>query len=708
MKKSFVYWIRGLLLALLAWMTLATPAFSAPGLDFSSTTEPTVWTTAGSAQSFMNTSWDMNVNLISSVPSSSSTPPKPDVRQVVQFKTWNDGTNLRFKFQIPDYSMRVASYTLTTGDTLVIQINGNNSGETAIQADDYRFELTLKDKLIFSQKLKHGNGAVSPNWNLGSAKSYASTPVVNGANYLLDITIPFADVGVTSGSSFGLSIGWVNDFGYTYMESTPTGTVTKSYLSGAAFPADMLLTDASQPGLSGEAANGHWKDPTKWGQGYFIQPAQAANVAFSHSPAFYFSDSIRLGLCSAMGFDDIGAADPSTFMSQNTIKNWYLYNSGGPCKMGIWVRANASGAAGKARFLVMWADGGLGQGAAAWRTVALTPEVILTPGQVTFTEFWGNVPANGSSSPNPNNHPCLKIYALPPDSSSLYTGTWSTTNLANNAQADVGAFEQHFGLQDPNIDFKSAQMNFNNLTTGTCQQQICALAPMRERVHVAFLGDASGLGSVLAQNDSLRSGTDSRAVIDQPTGNVKGDPKQGEVRIWVTGFGVSTEPSSLPYKFVEEVGGLGWSIPSALIDSGVVSNLGFTVGNPAVLYRDFSKTPVVEMKSPPRRLVLSTVIQTAPGVSKPYILKGAWDDAGKVLQAGESTPVTMTLAGEKCNCGCNDVACRLKNCTKLAENDSGAISGTLTLVGTLGVGGFAFLRRRRNQKSSGLVERTED
>lgn len=60
-----------------------------------------------------------------------------------------------------------------------------------------------------------------------------------------------------------------------------------------------------------------------------------------------------------------------------------------------------------------------------------------------------------------------------------------------------------------------------------------------------------------------------------------------------------------------------------------------------------------------------------------------------------------------CNCGCNDVTC-LSQCPKQASNDSGVISGSLALVGTLGVGGFAFLRRRRNQESSGLDERAED
>jgi len=47
-------------------------------------------------------------------------------------------------------------------------------------------------------------------------------------------------------------------------------------------------------------------------------------------------------------------------------------------------------------------------------------------------------------------------------------------------------------------------------------------------------------------------------------------------------------------------------------------------------------------------------------------------------------------------------------CAKQASNDTDAISGSLVLVGSLGVGGFAFLRRKRKQDASVADERTED
>ncbi len=78
-----------------------------------------------------------------------------------------------------------------------------------------------------------------------------------------------------------------------------------------------------------------------------------------------------------------------------------------------------------------------------------------------------------------------------------------------------------------------------------------------------------------------------------------------------------------------------------------------------------------------------------------------------VLQIPKDQSVQVTTAveakepgnGPKCLNPCGDPACYLKG-KQQASNDSGAISGTLALVGTLGAGGFAFLRRRRNQKPS--------
>jgi MYXO-CTERM domain-containing protein len=60
-----------------------------------------------------------------------------------------------------------------------------------------------------------------------------------------------------------------------------------------------------------------------------------------------------------------------------------------------------------------------------------------------------------------------------------------------------------------------------------------------------------------------------------------------------------------------------------------------------------------------------------------------------------------------CPCQCNDVSCRLK-CNLTVANGGGTLSTSLAFVGALGAGGFAFLRRRRSQKLSDLVERSKD
>jgi MYXO-CTERM domain-containing protein len=60
-----------------------------------------------------------------------------------------------------------------------------------------------------------------------------------------------------------------------------------------------------------------------------------------------------------------------------------------------------------------------------------------------------------------------------------------------------------------------------------------------------------------------------------------------------------------------------------------------------------------------------------------------------------------------CACQCNDVGCRLK-CNQSAANGTDTLSGSLALVGTFGVGGLAFLRRRRNQKLSDVVKQSKE
>lgn len=94
-------------------------------------------------------------------------------------------------------------------------------------------------------------------------------------------------------------------------------------------------------------------------------------------------------------------------------------------------------------------------------------------------------------------------------------------------------------------------------------------------------------------------------------------------------------------------------------------------------------------------------LEGAQPVGPPNLYKVAVPNGGEVKVINRISAIEPGTV-PPCKCACNDAGCLLK-CNQQASNDSGAISGTLTLVGTLGVGGFAFLRRRRS-----LFDRAED
>ena len=94
----------------------------------------------------------------------------------------------------------------------------------------------------------------------------------------------------------------------------------------------------------------------------------------------------------------------------------------------------------------------------------------------------------------------------------------------------------------------------------------------------------------------------------------------------------------------------------------------------------------------------------APGVNNPLLeTKIASHEYIELAQNTEVQPNVIVVDGPvppPCQCG--------TLCPKNALNDTDAISGSLVLVGSLGVGGFAFLRRRRKQDASVVDERAQD
>jgi len=99
------------------------------------------------------------------------------------------------------------------------------------------------------------------------------------------------------------------------------------------------------------------------------------------------------------------------------------------------------------------------------------------------------------------------------------------------------------------------------------------------------------------------------------------------------------------------------------------------------------------------------IAMDGPGLTK---VKGATERYQMSVEKEKTTQMTASFSAESVVTPPCKSSCGTTGCTKQAANDSGAIAGTLTLVGTLGAGGFAFLRRRRKHDVSVVDERAED
>lgn len=87
------------------------------------------------------------------------------------------------------------------------------------------------------------------------------------------------------------------------------------------------------------------------------------------------------------------------------------------------------------------------------------------------------------------------------------------------------------------------------------------------------------------------------------------------------------------------------------------------------------------------------------------VYKVAVPDGGAVKIATKIEAVETAEPPPPCKCNCGDFKCKVE-CNKLAGNGHNPLAGSLALLGTLGVGGFAFKRRRRSDDRADTSDRT--
>ena len=555
--------------------------------------------TAGTAESYMRASrdWD-RVTL-----DPTNTFALPAIILTPTITTWKDATSLHFKFVIADATKDKPDGTsLACGDQLIVQIGPANTAATTLaQGQEFRYELAIIGSLLPNGlKLRLPRPAADPlvgRWKAAVEASTGGTATLTivGNAYNVDVTIPLSEVGNPAGD-FGLAIALINDLGHSH----PTN---QNEASGTAFPVGMGLTPESDPGLTcgtltspgGETATGNWINPSTWGVG-FTALSTTPNVTFDQGPAGWVSRAIRLGRCSVTDFNAIPEVTTANWASVQTAVggNWYKFDGQNPCKMTIWMNATVSppGSVQK-RFVAVWGRPGISpQG---WFFAGITNPVTVSSPTTAVSFVWNKPPAASFSD-----HPCLRIYVLPLPP---YTGAQDTALAAliadtSGTNTALSNFETAFNVSGGNG--LAAQMNFANFNNATsCSESVCMPTASLKRPGEGLLARWSPFAILHAQD--------------------RGDERDSLIRIVAHGFGVADPASNKPYMFIEDIGGLGWSVSNQMLAQAGSIPLKLQVSNPAITERMFANGAPVDVRSPNRRIFVKAVVSVVPGTREPRL-----------------------------------------------------------------------------------------
>jgi hypothetical protein len=632
--------------AVLALWCLALPSMAGGGLRFDTSTT----VTAGDATSWMNGFWDWD----------GTGTPSPNAPRTMTVTTSSDSSELVLKFAIPDHTNDFQGGPLKVGDQVIVELDKRNQRTNLLSpGDSFRFRITISQKQITTATIITPGAAnawlTSAPITFGATNTTCTPPYtsgcaslsLNGADYAVELHIPYTAIGLASRPTFdlGLAILVSNDIG-------ADDSMGKHLQTAVSFPfADMPagVDDFDDPGLVQPTTNGTtnvWNTPTHWGVAQFTAPgSDLTMLTFSHNPAFYFSEAIKISTCSAGNWSQIDAADTSG--NETALKNWYKYFAANPCKMGVWVTAtNLSPTTSiNARVLVLWADGGLAP-SNDWKVVGLSDPVSFGPGLSTTHLVWDKVPAGGSSVVGGATHPCMKVYILPATLSAAQSAAVS----AIHDGPTLNAFEAAFVTNGQNLSGMSpqaAQMNFTNLSSGSCTDSACLQASNLvpdglfnllgiQKANAQDRDSATGDGHVIIAtpvNPNAKGGGDGDGT---GTGNPKKEPWFG---VRVTGFAVPATASPLPYVFMTEVGGLGWAVPYTMVSDGTLK-LAFNVTNPPLLYRDFTVSPIKDYPAPKRKIIMISEVHAPAGYPTP---KFTLDNPTPELDAGATIVATVSV-----------------------------------------------------------------
>jgi hypothetical protein len=493
--------------------------------------------------------------------------------------TRNGQTYFGFFFEVLDGS----SSGLLNGERIVLQFDPNKNsgaqlelGATAF-AKDWQIVITHLwqsssgdpglvsgvDVKVFDGSLPSGVCPL-PRWNdvTGTITPLPGAVVRKDTlpgGYTVEIEAPLAMLGDPPGD-VGLAFAVINDFG------TCNSGVCDGY--GASFPSTLPVTNADNPVIG---CRDSWVVPDNFGVGYVDSPP--GDVTILRTPEWWNSQDIDVFRCSVSGA--VG----------------YEYFPTTPCKLQIQATLHAVGGTQTRNIVFLWADHGSSPN--TWRFIDLREGVTVSGSGTVDSAVWDAVP------PNLQNHPCLRVYILPPDFRAAFDRTRIQT-ISN--PADVTLMESTYNLGANHW----AQKNINRRTDVTVcpsADQSCHIITMNDRRRERDFTVAS-VSPILtnnlfdpadAQSRTATTGASrgERPPVIRQTGNqtLLSDKEKKiflpeNVVVQVRAYGYSLASGGPPrYNFIENLGGVLQIIPEALLRRNQEIQFVMNVTNPGAVER---------------------------------------------------------------------------------------------------------------------------
>jgi hypothetical protein len=627
------------LVALWSCALAGTQAAAQGYLSFQANGPAGTTVTTGDASSYTRSSLDWDQSLLVGGKA------VPNLLIPGKVTTWRDATSLNLKFAIPfKTDKKPDGNALACGDQFIVQISKNKTTATTLDTTGtnrfFRYEVVINGAIVGGKPTKREPRLAFGiwNWNPTDVATTATTSPLSiaGNQYQFTLTIPLTEIGNPT-TDIGIAVALINDLGHS------TGSPAVNEASGTAFPLTMGLTPESEPGLNCgppavALATGNWINPSTWGTGFFSLATVPPAVTFSQAPYAALSEAIRLGNCDKQ-FDQIVAV-PSLAgweaHQQNASNNWYLYYPTNPCRMAVWARATvAAGGVVTKRFMVVFGRPGIAP--QEWYLAGVTGAVPVNTPDTKVSFVWEKPPAVTFTS-----HPCMKVFILKgtvtdADVDTLkgtatqtpQGPTWTDAQL----NAAIGTYV------DTTLSQQSAQMNFGNLTTGSCPAGPCS--PIASLEHVA---EGPVLAS-MAPFASLWALLQPAPQRGEPTRRPDGDEREWRVRIIAHGFGVADPASNKNYVYVEPIGTVGWFVPNTMFEEATVE-LPLDVTNPRSAESMFVGTNQIVIPAPPRRILMHVTTEAPAGRVAPHVDVSALSRyAEQIVQPGQTEASGITVRG---------------------------------------------------------------